>query len=299
MRIELHPDGPEFSAVSLGFWRLKMWEKSTDELIEYIEQCIELGVTTFDHSDIYGDYDNQEIFGKVLKKRPDLRDKIELVSKCGIALVSENRPEHYVQHYNTTAEHIRSSVENSLKKLNTDVLNLLLIHRPDPLMNATEMADVFMELYEEGKILHVGVSNFTPDQFELFQSKLTLPLVTNQVECSILHLTRIYDGTFDQAQRLNSSPMVYSPVAGGRLFKGDDEQATRVLNLCKELAKKYDVTADQVALAWLLKLPSRPLPVIGTGKIKRVAHAVDAVSLDLERQDWFRLLETSQGHPVP
>lgn len=299
MRNKIHPDGPEFSALSAGLWRLNTWDKSVKELIHYIEQCIELGITTFDHADIYGDYENEVLFGKALKERPDLRDRMELVSKCGIAILTENRPGHYVQHYNTTAAHIRSSVENSLKKLHTDTLDLVLIHRPDPLMDASEMADVFMKLREEGKIKHIGASNFTPSQFSLFQSRLEVPLVTNQVECSLLHLNAIFDGTFDQAQQYNSAPMVYSPVAGGRFFTGTDEQATRVRKLCTELAEKYNATADQIALAWLLKLPSKPLPVLGTGKMKRIQSAAGALTIHLDRQDWFRLLETSQGCPVP
>lgn len=295
----MHPSGPEFSAIAAGFFRLHRWEKSVTDLIDYVETCIENGITTLDAADIYGGYENESELGKVFKERPDLLDKIELVSKCGIQLVTENRPEHYVQHYNTTADHIRFSVENSLKNLNADSLDLLLIHRPDPLMDAAEMADIFMKLVDEGKVRHVGVSNFTPGQFEMFQSKLDIPLITNQVECSVLHLTRIYDGSFDQAQKYNFSPMIYSPVGGGRLFSGDDEQAVRVRNLLQEIAEKYDASADQVALSWLLRLPSRPQAVIGTGKVKRVESAAKAVSIDLDRQDWFRILETSQGHPVP
>jgi predicted oxidoreductase len=298
-RINLHKDGPEFSKLSAGFWRLNEWDMSTTDLLDFIETCLEVGITTMDHADIYGNYQNEGIFGKALNERPDLRDKIEIVSKCGICLPVESRPEYKLQHYNTTSEHIRRSVENSLEKLNTDYLDLILIHRPDPLMDASEMADIFMKLLEEEKIKHVGVSNFTPSQFRLLQSKLDLPLVTNQIECSLLHLDAIYDGTFDQCQELNISPMLWSPFAGGKLFTGDTKRIKRVKKVGKKLCKKYDIELDQLALAWCLKLPCNPLAVLGTGKKNRIKKAAYALDVKLERQDWFRLFEASKGEPVP
>lgn len=298
-RLKLHKDGPEFSKLAAGFWRLNEWDMSTTELIDFIETCLELGITTFDHADIYGSYQNEGIFGKALKERPDLRSQMELVSKCGICLPVKSRPEHHIQHYNTTAEHIRKSVENSLNELQTEYLDLILIHRPDPLMDASEMADIFMKLREEGKIRHIGVSNFTPSQFKMFQSKLDIPLVTNQVECSVLHLDAIYDGTFDQCQEYNISPMLWSPFAGGRLFKGDGKRAKRIRKVGKKLSENYDVSLDQLALAWCLRLPCKPQPVLGTGKKERIIKAVNALEVKLDRQDWFRMLEASQGEPVP
>jgi predicted oxidoreductase len=298
-RLQLHPEGPEFSKISAGFWRLNEWGFSTSDLIEFIELALENGITTFDHADIYGAYGNEAIFGKALKEKPSLREKMELVTKCGICLTTKNRPDHTIQHYNTTAGHIRSSVERSLKNLSADVIDLVLIHRPDPLMDASEMAGAFQKLIDEGKIKHVGVSNFTPSQFELFQGKLDEPLVTNQVECSLLHLNPIYDGTFDQAQQYNTSPMIWSPFAGGQIFTGNDDRTKRVRAACSVLAEKYEATPDQIALMWLLRLPSNPLPVIGTGKKDRLVRAAKAAEIRLERQDWFRLLKASQGHPVP
>lgn len=298
-RIRLHADGPEFSKLAAGFWRLDEWDMDTSELINFIETCLELEITTFDHADIYGSYQNEGIFGKALKERPDLREKMELVSKCGICLPVKSRPEYNVQHYNTTAGHIRKSVENSLKKLQADYLDLILIHRPDPLMDASEMADIFMELHEEKKIKYVGVSNFTPSQFQLFQSKLDIPLVTNQVECSLLHLDAIYNGTFDQCQEFNISPMIWSPFAGGKLFKGDGKRTKRIRKIGKIICEKYAISFDQLALAWCLKFPCNPQPVLGTGKKERIAKAGRALEIELDRQDWFRLLEASQGEPVP
>lgn len=298
-RLNLHKSGNDFSKIALGFWRLHEWDMNQTELIEYVEKAIDLGITTFDHADIYGSYGNEELFGFVLKEKPELREKMELVSKCGICLISEKRFENRIQHYNTTSHYIRMSVERSLKKLHTDYLDLILIHRPDPLMDAEEMADIFSVLIAEGKVKQVGVSNFTPSQFDMFQSKLDIPLVTNQVECSLLHLDPIYDGTFDQAQKLNRSPMIWSPFAGGRLFTDQSDRVQHVRNACEELASKYEVSKDQIALAWLFQLPSKPQAVVGTGKIERLESAANSLNFQIERQDWYYLLEAANGHPVP
>lgn len=299
MRLSMTPDGPEFSQIAVGFWRLHEWDFNTKDVIQFIENALDQGITTFDHADIYGSYGNEEIFGQALKERPDLREKMELVTKCGICLNTENRPNHQIQHYNTTADHIRKSVERSLRNLNTEYIDLVLIHRPDPLMNGSEMAEIFMKLIDEEKVRHVGVSNFSRSQAAMFQSKLDVPLATNQVECSLLHTNPIYDGVFDQAQQWNSSPMIWSPYAGGRLFTDEDERANRVRSVLNDLAKKYEVTPGQISLAWLMMLPCKPQPVLGTGKTERVEEASGAISLQIDRQDWFRLLEASNGHPVP
>jgi predicted oxidoreductase len=297
-RNKLHPEGPEFSSISAGFWRLHEWEFSTDDLLQFIESCFQAGITTFDHADIYGDYGNEARFGAALEEKPSLRSQMELVSKCGICLTTGNRPRHRVQHYNTTGEYIRNCAEQSLRNLNSDYLDLLLIHRPDPLMDASEIADTFSALIEEGKIRHAGVSNFTPSQFDLLQSRMDHPLVTNQVEASLLHTEFLFDGTLDQAQRNQTAPMIWSPFAGGRLFTGTNQQAIRVRSVLTELAEKYGASMDQIALAWLLRLPSRPLPVTGTGKIERIQSAAKSLDVQLDRQDWFLLLKASRGHDV-
>jgi predicted oxidoreductase len=298
MRHSLHPNGPEFSRLSVGLWRLNEWNMDPDGIIDFIEKCLEMGITTFDHADIYGDYGNESLFGEALKKRSDLRDKIELVSKCGICLTTQNRPQNVIQHYNTTSSYIRKCVEDSLQNLHIDYLDLILIHRPDPLMSASELADIFQQLIDERKIKHVGVSNFTPSQFDMLQSELDVPLVSNQVECSLLHLNPIFDGTFDQAQKTGVSPMIWSPLAGGRLFHEQSEQCHRIRNLCSELSESYNASLDQLALAWLLMLPSEPQLVLGTGKPDRIRSAVQSLSIKLERQDWFKLLKASRGHDV-
>ncbi|MEX2573939.1 MAG: aldo/keto reductase [Balneolaceae bacterium] len=295
----IHPDGPEVSRISAGMLRLPTWNYSDRELGKFIEAVVERGITTIDSADIYGDYLSQPLFGRILKDRPELRGRMQLVSKCGNALVSENRPENKVNHYNTTKEHIRNSVETSLKDLHTDYLDLLLIHRPSPLMNIDEIAGILSDLAEEGKIRYAGVSNFTPMQFVWLQERLDIPLVTNQIQASLLFTDTLFNGTFNQLQRDNIRPMIWSPLKGGALFYRKSHQAVRVRITLLKLAEKYGCSIDVLALAWLLQLPSKPFPVVGTGNILHIDKAVKSASLDLDRQDWFELLEASLGEPVP
>jgi predicted oxidoreductase len=296
---KIHPEGPELSRISVGMLRLPDWEYSNKELGEYIEAVVEKGVTTIDNADIYGDYMSQPLFGNMLAEHPGLRDKIQIVSKCGNSLPSENRPGNRVTHYNTTKDHIRKSVERSLKDMHTDYIDLLLIHRPSPLMVVDEIAEIMTTLVEEGKVKHVGVSNFTPMQFDWLQSRLDIPLVTNQVQASLLHTAPLSNGMFNHLQRHNVRPMIWSPLSGGELFAGTGEQPVRVRIALIKIAEKYECSFDVVAMAWLLKLPVRPFPVVGTGKLLHIEKAIKATTLELDRQDWFELLEASLGESVP
>lgn len=297
-KLKIHPIGPYLSPVVAGMMRLHDWNLSLTERIEFVEFCMELGITSFDHADIYGGYQNEALFGEIFKERPDLRENIELISKCGICLTTENRPENRIKHYNTTADYIQQSVDRSLHNLNSEYLDLLLIHRPDPLMDSSEVADSLMSLTESGKVNFVGVSNFSPSQFDLLQSKLDIPLVTNQVEHSLMHLQPIYDGTFNQAQKMDYKPMVWSPLAGGRIFYEDSELAGRLRHTLQHLSDKYDATMDQISLSWILRNPANPIPILGTGNKDRIVSAVHSMKVQLERQDWFELLRAIRGHDV-
>ena len=298
-RIQLTEGGPIFSRIVAGIMRLREWDMDTSALVNFIYQCLDLGITTFDHADIYGSYRVEELFGKALAAEPSLRDRIELVTKCGIQLLSPNRPDTRVKHYDTSREHIIASAERSLRNFRTDVVDLLLIHRPDPLMDADEVAAALGELRAAGKIRHAGVSNFTPRQFELLQSRLDFPLVTNQIELSVLHLDPLHDGTLDQLQQWRVPPMAWSPVAGGRLFDPANERARRVRGALAAVGQELGASVDQVALAWLLRHPARVLPVMGTGKIERLREAAAAENVMLDRQQWFAIWEASAGHEVP
>ncbi len=296
--IEVAQGGPTFSRTVAGMMNLAQWQISTDALIGFIEACLEIGVTTFDHADIYGSYTCEALFGEALGRDPGLRQRMQLVTKCGIALLSPNRPEHTVHHYITTREHILRSAERSLTNLKTDYLNVLLLHRPDPLMDADEIAAAFTELRKSGKVLHCGVSNFLPHQFDLLQSRLDFALVTNQIELSVAHLQPLHDGQLDQCQRRRIVPMIWSPLGGGRIFS--DVAFARLRTVLERIGEELGGAGmDQVALAWVMKHPTRPVPVLGTGKLDRVRAAVAAERLALSRQQWFAIWEASAGHEVP
>jgi len=297
-KLKIHPQGPFLSPLVAGMMRLHDWNLSLPDQIEFVEFCIEQGITSFDQADIYGGYQNEALFGEILKERPDLREKIELISKCGICLTTENRPENRIKHYNTTAEYIQKSVDRTLRNLNSEYVDLLLIHRPDPLMDSSEVADCLMSLIESGKVNYAGVSNFTPSQFDLLQSKLDVPLVTNQIEYSLMHIQPIYDGTFNQAQELEYKPMIWSPFAGGRIFHEHSDLAGRIRHTLHHLSEKYDASTDQIALSWILRNPANPIPILGTGNRDRIVSAVNSMKLQLERQDWFELLRAVRGHDV-
>jgi predicted oxidoreductase len=299
-RIRLEENGPELSRIAAGMWRLDGWEHRGEKLADWIEEAVDLGVTTFDHADIYGGYICEGIFGEALALRPGLRDRIELVTKCGIRLPLDNDPGCTVKHYDTSREHIIKSVEGSLKKLNTDRIDLLLIHRPDPFMDPDETAAAFVSLRESGKVLHFGASNFTPSQFEMLQSRLDFPLVTDQVEISVLHTDPFDDGTVDLCQRRGISPMAWSPLAGGELFTSDEDRILRLRGELESICSENGIgSIARLALAWLMAHPAGIVPVIGTGKIERVRSAAEAADISLSRQDWFRILRASKGTDVP
>ncbi|CAM6745802.1 putative oxidoreductase YdhF [Enterobacter asburiae] len=295
-RITLAPQGPEFSRFVMGYWRLMDWNMSPLQLASFIEEHLDLGITTVDHADIYGGYQCEAAFGEALKLVPALRDRMEIVTKCGIATTA--KPEHALGHYITDSAHIIKSAEQSLVNLATDRIDLLLIHRPDPLMDADEVAEAFLNLHQSGKVRHFGVSNFTPAQFALLQSRLPFTLATNQVEISPVHQPLLLDGTLDQLQQLRIRPMAWSCLGGGRLFNDDEFQPLR--NELETIARELNAESiEQVVYAWILRLPSKPLPIIGSGKIERVRSALAAEELQMNRQQWFRIRKAALGYDVP
>jgi predicted oxidoreductase len=295
--LKIHPSGPTFSRIIAGAWR---WNSVTADTIEQlINTSLDLDITTFDHADIYGDYGNEKTFGEVLARQPQLAKKMQLVTKCGIKLTSSKRPEHRVKHYDSSGDHIIKSAENSLSLLHADHIDLLLIHRPDPLMDVEEVAAAFSQLKKDGKVLHFGVSNFTTTQFDLLQSALPFPLVTNQVELSLFCTTPLFNGTIEQLYKMKASAMAWSPLGGGRTFIADDEVSRRIRQTVDELSAKYNnATTTQFFIAWLLKHPSKIFPVIGTTKPERLSEAARSIDLKLDTQDWYEMLKAVTGKDV-
>lgn len=286
----------QLSPIVAGMWRLNEWKLDTSGLVRWIGQVLDLGIASFDHADIYGGYRVEAAFGDALAAAPALRDRMQLVTKCGIKLVSPARPSHAVKHYDTSRAHITASVDNSLRALRTDRIDLLLIHRPDALMDADDVARTFADLRTAGKVLHFGVSNHAPSQFALLHRRL--PLLTNQIEFSPLHLAALADGTLDQAQDLGAPPLVWSPLAGGRLLQAQDEQAQRVRGVLEALGRAQGVSAATMAYAWIRRHPAKPLPITGSGRIEALREAVAALNIQLTAEDWTRVWQASMNREV-
>jgi len=283
-----------------GMWRLNDWNFTNKELLNFIEEILDLGISTFDHADIYGGYTCESIFGNALKEKPILRHKMKVITKCGIKLLSEKYPERKIKTYDYSYEHIVLSVENSLKNLNTDFIDLLLLHRPSPMMNAEEVARAFSKLHGDGKVLNFGVSNFNPLQFELLNSALDTKLVANQVEISPFNLEHFENGNMEFFQKEKIIPMSWSPLAGGKLFEPTTNYELNLTNTIKDIGKELGTDKiDQVVLAWLLAHPSGIIPVLGSGKIDRIKSAVQSANYKMNLEQWFKIYTAATASELP
>lgn len=274
-----------------GLWG-KQFKKP--EMIDMMHHCINHQITTFDHADIYGAYTTEAEFGKAFADSGIERDSIQLISKCGIQYVCENR-NNKVKHYNYSKDYIIWSVETSISNLKTDYLDLLLLHRPSPLMHPDEITEAITVLKQQGKIKDFGISNFTPSQMALLSKNVEVSV--NQIEFSLTQHRAMHDGTLDGMMLNNIQPMAWSPL--GSTFKDNTEQTQRIKKQLDELNEKYNATGDQLLLAWILKHPSVIHPVIGTTSKERITNASKALTIDLDLEDWFLMLVASQGHKVP
>lgn len=285
----------QFSPIIIGTMRWGIWgaNHSEKEVQKLIETSLELELSTFDHADIYGNYTTEKLFGDAFSEMGINREEVQLISKCGIEMPCENRS-FEIKSYNYSKEHILSSVDRSLENLKTDYLDLLLLHRPSPLMNPEEIAESFHILREQKKVRHFGVSNFSPSQFDLMND--AFPLITNQIEVSVNHTDSFYDGTLDQMMLKKLQPMAWSVM--GNYFSENSEQNSRIKKVLEELCPKYDAEENQILLAFILKHPAKILPVIGTSKAETIKKFKEVLNLSLEREDWFKLLKASQGKEV-
>lgn len=284
-----------FSEIIAGTMRWGVWgaDHSERKVQELIEVCLDEGITTFDHADIYGGHTTEALFGNAWKEINVDRNKIELISKCGIVMDSEKKPSP-LKYYDYGRDYILKCVDESLKNLKTDYLDLLLLHRPSPLMHPEEVAAVFGILKANGKVKDFGVSNFSASQFDLLNQYV--PLVTNQIEASVNHTDSFYDGTLDQLMMKNIRPMAWSVM--GNYFSETSQQNIRIKQVILELCKKYYAEENEILLAFVLKHPSKIIPVIGSSKIETVRKLKSALMLDLETIDWFKILEASRGNEV-
>ena len=273
-----------------GVWGKKL---SETDMAKRIEFCLENNISTFDHADLYGGYTTEAEFGQAFTASKIDRKSVQFVTKCGIQSLSENRPTS-TKHYNYSCQHITQSVENSLKNLQTDYLDVLLLHRPSPLLNAHEVADTIFELIRDGKVLEFGLSNFSPLQTELLREKIKVEY--NQIQFSATNSDAMINGSLDYMQSNHVQAMAWNPL--GSTFKSDDEKSIRVKAIVEKLAMKYNVSAEVILFAWIQKHPANILPIFGTTDFDRIKNLAKSSEVDLNTEDWFAVWEANLGRKV-
>ncbi|MGV9002624.1 aldo/keto reductase [Flavobacterium sp.] len=285
----------KLSTIIAGTMSWGIWDKnlSTKEMSHLIKICVDNSISTFDHADIYGDYTTEADFGKALTDSKVDRSKIQMISKCGIEHV--NGRSNPIKHYDLSKKYIIWSVENSLKNLQTDYLDVLLLHRPSPLMIADEIAEAVEKLKKDGKIIDFGLSNFTSSQTEVIRQKTAVNF--NQIQFSATDHQAMLDGSLDYMQLHEIRPMCWNPL--GTVFREDTEQTRRLKKLLAQLVEKYGVGSDTILLSWILKHPAKIIPLAGTVNIARIQQLMKAVELNLDKLDWFAIWTESMGHKVP
>lgn len=291
-------DKVKLSRVIAGCMRIADSGIEGESLLAFVEECLAMGVTTFDHAPVYGGYTCEKRFGDaVLRAKPELRNKMQIVTKTGIVLPGKNG--NKTIYYESTKAEIEKELEESLQNLGTDYVDLLLIHRPDILGNPEEIAETLDYLVTSGKVLSVGVSNYTPAQINTLQSYLKTQLVTNQVELSAKATTNFFNGTIDDALFRKMPLMAWSPLGGGSIFSGESEQEVRLRTKLESVAEEYKTTIDVIMYAWLFRHPVKAMAITGTMNIKRLKRSIEALDIFLTYDEWYGILEASQGYPVP
>ena len=293
-KIYLSDSGPKVSPAIYGFWR---WEDTSAAgaaaMEKIINLCLELGINTFDHADIYGGYQCEELFGNVMKQRSFKREDVVLFTKCGVNVPHPNRPDVRVKYYDTSSAHILKSVDNSLQKLKTDYIDIFLLDQLDALSNLEETALTLERLRTSGKIRNIGVANFSVFQHQLLASYLRVPIVTNHIELNLLNTSAFDNGQVDYIKQKYMRPLATSPLAEGKIANSNEKIPLRIRGKLEEFAGKYNTHFESVAIAWLVKLGA--LPLIGTTDELRIRNIAEAFKINLDRQDWYELYAVSRG----
>jgi predicted oxidoreductase len=292
-KIYLSDSGPKVSPAVYGFYRWGNGDLSQNKMETIVNLCLELGVNTFDHADIYGDYECEELFGQVIKNKSVKRDELVLFTKCGINLPHPSRPDIRVKHYDTSRKHILKSLENSLRNLRTDYIDIFLLNQLDPLSNLEETALTLHKLRETGKVKNIGVVNFSVFQHQLLSSYLRIPIVTNHIELNLLNTTAFDNGQIDYLKQKYMRPLATAPLAEGKIANSIEKRPLLIRRKLEELSPKYNANIESIAVAWIVKLGA--LPLIGTTDEQRIRNIVSAFDIDLDRQDWYELYEASRG----
>lgn len=284
------------SRLVYGMWRLgDDADTSPAHVQAKIEACLAQGITSFDQADIYGGYTAEAILGAALRAAPGLRAQMEIVTKCDIVAPVGRHAGARVKHYDTSAAHISASVEASLREMAVETIDLLLVHRPDPLMDHHETGAALDAFVAQGKVRAVGVSNFRPWDVRLLQSAMKSPLVTNQIELSLAAHDGFTNGDVAFHQEQGTPIMAWSPLAGGQLLAQADGRLRARL---AEIGAAHGTDWSAVAVAWLLRHPARILPVLGTNSLARIASISDARRVQIDRVTWFELYSLALGREV-
>ncbi len=292
-QIYLSDRGPKVSQAVYGFYRWNEVADAPTTMEQIINICLELGINTFDHADIYGNYQCEELFGKALKSRSFKREEVVLFTKCGLRLPHENEPGVRIKHYDTSSEHIRRCVDNSLRRLQTDYIDIFLLNHLDPISNLEETAFALEQLRDSGKVKNIGIVNFSVFQHQLLASYLRVPIVTNHIELNLLNTAALDNGQIDYIKQRYMRPLASAPLAGGRIAGGADMLAVHVREKLAEVAARYNSDIESIAVAWLVKLGA--LPLIGTTSEQRIRNIAQAFEIDLEHQDWYELYAASRN----
>lgn len=290
MRVKISSE-TDFSRIIQGFWRLDKWQFSTDELIRFMKECIERGVTTFDTAEIYGGTLCETLLGEALKKEKSLRDQVQIVSKTGIFIKTIN--EKPFGYYDTTYNRVKQSCKESLQRLGTDYLDLYLIHREDPCFDPEETGRALLELKQEGYVKEIGVSNFDPMKFDVLNKATNNQLVTNQIEWSPICFEHFNSGMMDYLTYHKIHPMIWSPLAGGRLFDESNPVASKAMSKIREIAERHQVEPETIVYAWLLYHPVGALPIVGSSKLERLDVAIKALEVKLAHHEWYEIYVAS------
>ncbi len=285
-KVYLSDSGPKVSEAIYGFWRWENLEQTPAKMEQIINLCLELGINTFDHADIYGDFTIEEHFGKIISNKSFKREDIVLFSKCGIRKSKNEK----VIYFDNSRNYIVKSVENSLKNLKTDYLDIFLLNQSDFLADPEQTAMALAEVVNSGKVKHIGVANFTAFQHRLLASYLTIPIVTNHIELNLMNISAIEDGRLDFIKQSFSKPLAWAPLAGGEILDGKEGKSAVLKTKLEAVGKKYEANVEQTAVAWLMQLGT--LPIIGSLSEARIKNAASASEIKLSREDWYDIYQT-------
>jgi len=285
--------GPKVSPAIYGFYRWGSDEINGNKMEKIIDLCLEVGINTFDHADIYGGYQCEEVFGEIIKDKRIKREDIVLFTKCGLVIPDPSRPEVRVKYYDTSKDHITKSVENSLRKLRTDYIDIFLLNQLDPLSDLEETAITLQKLRDSGKVKNIGVVNFSVFQHQLLSSYFRVPIVTNHIELNLLNTSAFDNGQIDYLKQKYMRPLATAPLAEGQIANSIEKKPLLIRRKLEELASKYNANIESIAVAWVVKLGA--LPLIGTTDEQRIRNIVGSFDINLGRQDWYELYEASRG----